>query len=97
MVEQFAGHLRVGFDAAVPVVCADVHGRVENVGEIVRQLGEVARADVQRDGFDAGGYESLAGGGVFQARGAPHLILYSQSARDGKRDLARRAGDQDLL
>ena len=74
MVKQFAGHLRVCFDAAVPVVCAGVHGRVEDVGEILWETGEVARADVQRDGFDAGVDEPLSVGGVFEARGAPYLV-----------------------
>ena len=39
----------------------------------------------------------LPGGGVFQPRGAPHLVFCRQCPRDGKGDLARRPRDQDLL
>lgn len=98
MVEQFARHLRIGFDAAAPVFRAGVDRRVKGVAEILGESGELAGADVQRDGFDAGLDEFFPRRRIFQARGAPHLVSRCrQGARDGKRDLARRPGDQDLL
>ena len=49
------------------------------------------------DGRDAGAGQLVPVRRVPQPGGAPHLVALGERPRDGKGDLAGRAGDQDLL
>jgi hypothetical protein len=59
VVQQLAGVLGVRFDALCPLASANVNRGVEDVGEIVRNRGEVALAHVERYRCDAGIRESV--------------------------------------
>ena len=71
--------------------------RVKDITEVAGQLGEVARADVERDRRDPGGGQLVAIGRVSQSGSAPHFVIGCQRPRDGEGDLPGRSGDQDLL
>jgi hypothetical protein len=97
VVEQLTRFLRVGVDALGPLSGANVDSRVEHVGEIVGERGEVACAHVERNRRDARVDQPARVRRIPEAGGAPYLVVGRQGPRDREGDLARRAGDQNLL
>ena len=89
------GHRGVAVD--LPGHGARIDRGVEDVSEILRQLGEVRCGHIERERCDSGRRQFVPVCRVLQPSRTPYLVSLRECARDRKGDLAGRAGDQDLL
>ena len=86
---------RIGL--VVVVGPTDGRGEVQHVGEVVGEAVEVAVTEVDDAGGHADRVDLVAGPGNAEARDAPHVVVRREVLGERGRDLAGRAGDEDLL
>ena len=66
-------------------------------GEILRQVAELVGAQLDLPGGDAPAFHLLAAARLAETGDPPHVVILGERLGDRRGDLARGAGDEDLL
>src|SRR5204862_5567448 len=95
-IHQLGDAFDVGGEVGLPVVAAS-DGEIQHVVELVRDLVEVGRADVDSYRGGAGGFELCPLLLVREARATEYGVVGRERHRQGSTDHAGGAGDEDAL